>query len=315
VFVFPGQSSATPDSVVRARLAHAASAHVVDVACRVLGVERASRYLSDDGAALESNRDVQLSVFLATQMYLTALASEGVQADQSLGLSLGEYSHLVEIGALDLEDALTLVDERGRCYDEAPPGVMVTVMAVDHDTVADVVARAQAHGPVVISNYNARTQHVLAGAREAVARAAAMLEDEHGAITRTIEERVPMHSPLMRPVAEAFAPALMRAPWRTPARPYWPNVAGAPITCTSPQDFIANLTRHVSAPVRWHTSIEAVMASHPDAAFVEVGPGHVLHNLLSRARRGVRCSRVDGLEDAEPAAHFRSTVEVLRDRL
>jgi acyl transferase domain-containing protein len=141
-----------------------------------------------------------------------------------------------------------------------------------------------------------------------------MLQDEHGAMTTTIEERVPMHSPLMRPVAEAFAPALTRAPWRTPARPYWPNVAGAPIACTGPQDIIGNLTRHVSEPVRWQTSIDGVMASHPDASFVEVGPGRVLHNMLSRARRRVRCSRVDGLHVAAPASHFRSTVEVLRDR-
>ena len=314
VFMFPGQSSATPDLLVRARLAHAASAQVVDAAHRVLGAERASRYLSDDGAALESNRDVQLSVFLATQMYLTALASEGVHADQSLGLSLGEYSHVVEIGALALEDALALVDERGRCYDEAPPGIMVTVMAVDHDTVAEVVARVQTHGPVAISNYNAPTQHVLAGTREAVARAAAVLEDEHGAITNTIEERVPMHSTLMRPVAEMFAPALTRAPWRTPARPYWPNVAGAPVACAGPRDFIGSLTRHVSEPVRWQTSIDAVVASHPDVSFVEVGPGRVLHNLLKRAKRGVPCSRVDGLDEAGPAAHFQSIVEVLRDR-
>lgn len=314
VFMFPGQSSATPDLLVRARLAHPASAHVVDVASRVIGTQRASRYLSRDGAALQTNRDVQLSVFLATQMYLTALTSEGVHADQSLGLSLGEYSHLVEIGALDLDDALALVDERGRCYDDAPPGVMVSVLAVDHDTVAEVVAQAQAHGPVVISNYNAPTQHVLAGAREAVAWAAARLEDEYGAMTTTIERHVPMHSPLMQPVAEAFAPVLTRAPWRTPARHYWPNVAGAPLACTDPRDFIGHLTRHVSEPVRWQASMDAIIASHPDASFVEVGPGRVLHNMLSRARRGVRCLRVDGLDDAEPAAHFRSTVEVLRDR-
>ncbi len=313
-FLFPGQSSATPDLLVRARLAHPAAAQVVDVAYRVLGPERASRYLSHDGAALQNNRDVQLSVFLATQMYLTALASEGVRADQSLGLSLGEYSHLVDIGALDLEHALALVDERGRCYDEAPPGVMVTVLAVDHDTVAEVVARAQDHGPIVISNYNAPTQHVMAGTRDAVAWAAATLEDEHGAMTATIEERVPMHSPLMGHVAEAFAPALTRAPWRTPKRPYWPNVAGAPLAGAEPRDFVSNLTRHVSEPVRWQTSIDAVVAAHPDVSFVEVGPGRVLHNMVSRAWRGVRCSRVDGLGDTEPAAHFRSTLEVLRDR-
>jgi len=57
-------------------------------------------------------------------------------AGRSLGLSLGEYSHLVHIGALELDDALRLVDERGRCYDEAPPGTMATVLTVDRETVA-----------------------------------------------------------------------------------------------------------------------------------------------------------------------------------
>jgi [acyl-carrier-protein] S-malonyltransferase len=314
VFLFPGQSSATPDLLVRARLAHPAAAQVADVAYRVLGADRASRYLSHDGAPLQSNRDVQLSVFLATQMYLTALATEGIHADQSLGLSLGEYSHLVDIGALDLESALALVDERGRCYDEAPHGVMVTVLAVDHDTVASVVEQAQSRGRVVISNYNAPTQHVLAGSRDAVAWAASTLEDEHSAMTATIEERVPMHSPLMDGVAQAFAPALSRAPWHAPTRPYWPNVAGAPVASASAGDFVSNLTRHVSEPVRWQTSIDAVVAAHPGVSFVEVGPGRVLHNMVSRAWRGVPCSRVDGLHDADPATHFRSTLEVLRAR-
>jgi [acyl-carrier-protein] S-malonyltransferase len=166
----------------------------------------------------------------------------------------------------------------------------------------------------VISNYNAPTQHVLAGSRDAVTWAAATLEDEHAAMTATIEERVPMHSPLMAGVAQAFTPALTRAPWRAPRRPYWPNVAGAPIAAAGADDFVSSLMRHVSEPVRWQTSIDAVVAAHPDVSLVEVGPGRVLHNMVSRAWRGVRCSRVDGLNDADPAAHFRSTLEVLRAR-
>jgi acyl transferase domain-containing protein len=147
-----------------------------------------------------------------------------------------------------------------------------------------------------------------------VAWAASTLEDEHGAHTATIEERVPMHSPLMAEVARAFAPALTRAPWRTPARPYWPNVAGAPMAAAGAPDFVSNLTRHVSEPVRWQTSIDAVVAAHPDVSFVEVGPGRVLHNMVSRAWRGVRCSRVDGVGEVEPADHFQATLEVLRAR-
>ena len=101
VFLFPGQSSASPDAVNRALQAHPAAAAVAGVARAVLGDTTANAYLNPEGARLESNRDIQVTVFLASQMYLAALAAEGIDGHVSLGLSLGEYSHMVHIGALD----------------------------------------------------------------------------------------------------------------------------------------------------------------------------------------------------------------------
>ena len=312
VFMFPGQSSVGPAILSRARLAHPAAEAVVDRARAVLGDTRASEYFDPAGARLRSNRDTQITVFLATQMYLAALQAEGLDAGWSLGLSLGEYSHLVHIGALDFEAALRLVDERGRCYDEAPPGIMATVLAVDRDSVAAVVERAQAHGPIVISNVNAPTQHVIAGSEAAVTWAAATLEDEHLAHIAIIERRVPMHSPMMAPVAEAFAPALARAPWKTATKPYLPNVTASPIERPQASDFIGHLTRHVSETVLWQQSIEHVTAAHDGACLVEVGPGGVLHNMIGRAWKKVRSRRVDAPDGADPRAHFAATVEALR---
>jgi len=312
IFLFPGQSSASPGVLNRALQAHPAAASVADIARAVLGESRADAYLNPGGARLASNRDVQVTVFLASQMYLAALAAEGIDAGGSLGLSLGEYSHMVHIGALALADALRLVDERGRCYDEAPPGVMVTILAVDHDTVADVVDAAGVHGSIVISNYNAPTQHVIAGEAGAVQWAASTLEDEHGAHTAVIERRVPMHSPLMAPVATAFSPALAQAPWRVPAADYLPNVTGTPVASATADDFVSHLARHVSEPVRWHASVDLVATRHPEAVFVEVGPGAVLHNMMGRAWRSLRRARVDAPDDISPQDHFAATVEALR---
>jgi [acyl-carrier-protein] S-malonyltransferase len=310
--MFPGQSSATPDVLIRATQAHRSAVEVTEAAHRVLGPTRAAAYFHPDGAPLDSNRDVQVTVFLATQMYLAGLAAEGIRCDHSLGLSLGEYSHLVDIGALGLDDALCLVDERGRCFDEAPDGVMVTVLGVDHDTVAEVVEQAQGQGPLVISNYNAPTQHVIAGTRAAASWAASTLEDQHAAFTLIIEERVPMHSPLMADVARAFTPALERAPWRTPLRNYRPNVTGAPVDGAAASDFVSHLARHVSEPVRWRESVDAVVAANPDATFVEVGPGRVLQNMVSRAWRGTPCLRVDAVDEVAPGPYFTNTIEALR---
>jgi [acyl-carrier-protein] S-malonyltransferase len=312
VFLFPGQSSVGPQVLSRARSAHPAAEPIADLARAVLGDARASQYLDEHGARLRSNRDIQITVFLATQMYLAALEAEHVEAVSSLGLSLGEYSHLVHIGALDLDHALRLVDERGRCYDEAPPGIMATVLAVDHDTVASVVRDAGVFGPIAVSNINTPTQHVIAGAEPAVSWAIATLEDEHAAHTTVIERRVPMHSPMMAPVANAFAPALARAPWKTATKPYVPNVTATPIAHPTREDFIAHLTRHVSEPVLWYRSVNALASAYPDATFIEVGPGGVLHNMMGRAWRGLRRARLDAPAGLDSREHCAATVGALR---
>ena len=312
VFMFPGQSSVGPAIVTRALQSHPAAEQVALRAAEVLGGARTSEYLDPAGNRLRSNRDTQITVFLATQLYLAALEAAGIGAACSLGLSLGEYSHIVHIGALDFDEALRLVDEGGRCYDKAPPGIMATVLAVDHDTVAEVVDRARVHGVIAISNVNAPTQHVIAGDETAVTWAAATLEDDHAAHIAIIERRVPMHSPLMAPVAEVFERALARAAWCTGAGSYLPNATASPIAAPTANDFISHLKRHVSEPVLWQRSLDHLVANHPDATFLEVGPGGVLHNMMGRAWRTVSRLRVDAPDGIDPRDHFAATVEALR---
>jgi len=312
VFLFPGQSSVRPDAIGRARQAHPAAEALVGRAAAVLGAADARAYLHAPEARLESNRDVQIAVFLASQMYLQALAAEGLEADASLGLSLGEYSHLVHIGALTFEDTLALVSARGRCYDQAPEGVMVTVLGADRATVSAVVDEAVAHGCAVISNYNAPTQHVVAGEADAVAWVATRLEDEYGAHTTVIERRVPMHSPLMSGVGATFATSLASAAWQRPALAYLPNVSATPVPAATPADFVEHLTAHVSAPVLWDRSVDSAAAAHGTATFVEVGPGAVLHNMLGRAWKGLRRARLDAEDGLDPRQHFAHTVEGFR---
>jgi [acyl-carrier-protein] S-malonyltransferase len=255
---------------------------------------------------------VQVVGFLASQMYLAALSAERIAGTCSLGLSLGEYSHLVHIGAIGFDEALRLVEERGRCFDQAPPGMMATVLALDHAPVAAVIERARMHGEIVISNYNAPTQHVISGSTAAVEWAARTLEAEHLAHVEVIERRVPMHSPLMSDVGRRFAGALARTWWSMPSREYWPNVAGTPLPTPSADDLVSCLTRHVSEPVRWQTSVDAIVHAFPNATFVEIGPGGVLTNMLRRAWRGVRCARIDANDEVDPRGYFTLTVESLR---
>ncbi len=281
--MFPGQSSRYPEMIDRLwQWAEADARAVLGEASAALGRDLRAHYRADNPAIFATNRDVQLGVFLANHIHLCALERAGVRAGLSLGLSLGEYNHLVHAGALAFLPALRLVDARGAAYDAGPEGAMASVFPLPVEALREVVARAAALGPLEIGSFNSPTQHVLSGARAAVDAAAAILDEEHGVECRIIEERVPMHASIFAPVAAALRPALERAPWRAPRFGYLPNVLGHFEDARAPERIASLLALHVHRPVLFRASIDFLVERCPDAAFVEVGPRGVLHNLLSR---------------------------------
>jgi [acyl-carrier-protein] S-malonyltransferase len=223
-------------------------------------------------------------VFLASHLHYLALASLGLRTQLSIGLSLGEFNHLVHIGAIDFIDALQLVDERGRCCDAGPPGKMMAVMPLETDELEGHFSDFEADGILEIVNYNSPTQHVIGGHAHLVDKMAGILEDEAFAICVDVNERSAMHSRLMDSAAEAFFPALRAVTWRTPQADYRPNVE--PETLLDSSERIPELLkRHLSRPIHFRRSLEHLLAAGKDTVLVEVGPGNTLSNLVARWRR------------------------------
>lgn len=300
--MFPGQSSRYPEMLERLMAAAPAeSTRVLTEAAAILGRDLVAHYRTDNAAMFARNRDVQVGVFIVNHVYLRLLQQRDVTADVSLGLSLGEYNHLVHIGALSFADALRVVDARGTAYDAGPDGAMLCVFPMELEELRSIVDRARDHGTLEVANFNSPTQHVLAGERAAVIAAAAILEEECFVECVWIEDRIPMHSSRFAPVATQFRRELERAPWTEPVKPYLPNVLGEFLPIATRDDFIDLLTRHVHQPVRWRESIDAVAERFEDAIFVEVGPRSVLYNLLHRTWRPNRKFKSDHPGDLEAA--------------
>lgn len=310
VFMFPGQSSRYPEMVQRLiGLSPVANGAIVDLAADTLGRDLRRHYRADNPDIFATNRDVQVGVFLTNHLFLESLRAAGIVADRSLGASLGEYNHLVEIGALEFGAALLLVDARGIAYDSGPGGAMASVSPLELDDLRGVVGRAAVHGTLEIANLNSPTQHVISGERAAVEAALNILEEEFYVPGVVIEPRIPMHSSRFAPVAAAFRTELERAPWKMPQRPYLPNVYGHAVDAPSADDLVEALSLHVHSPVLWRASLEVLTDGHPDAVFVEVGPRAVLHNLLGRKWLAHRKHKTDGRGDLH--AHFAAVVEEL----
>jgi [acyl-carrier-protein] S-malonyltransferase len=294
IFLFPGQSSRDPEMFERARAA------APEATAEALGTwERlAGRAF---GGEPTSNLEIQLAVHLAISVYRRIAAEHGLAPLASAGLSLGEYSHLVQIGALNEAAALELITARGRAYDDGPAGMMVAVQPTDASELRPFIEQVRGEigigpGDLAISNYNGPRQVVVAGATGAVERLLEVVDEVLYPHTAVIERRIPMHTGRFAPVAEAFRPALERAPWCSPSAVWWSNVTGAPVEAPTARDFIDLLGRHVSEPVQWHRTVDALLAAHPDAVVVEVGPRRVLRDLIARWHRQTPVFSLDAMD-------------------
>lgn len=302
VFMFPGQSSRYPEMIRRIVEAYAPARSIVQNASDILARDLFSVYQTES-EAFELNRDVQVGVFLTSHLYMLALQANGVDADSSLGLSLGEYNHLVHIGAIDFEAALRLVDARGRVYDEGPEGMMVALFPIDREEVEDVLKRVQDVGCVQIANFNTPSQFVIAGQTAAVLAAMEIAQEEFSIDPVIIEKKIPMHTPVFRCVADALLPHLERAPFRTPSRPYISNVLGTVVENPTPARIVELLAQHVYSPVLWRQAIDDMAGRVPEAVFVEVGPRGVLYNMLQKRWHANLKFKTDVREDIAANIH------------
>jgi [acyl-carrier-protein] S-malonyltransferase len=299
VFMYPGQSSRYPTCIEKLLHYDSLPGQILERAADILHWDLRGEFRSDNPEIFACNENIQVGIFLTNFIYGRLLNRAGVVAVASLGQSLGEYNHLVDIGALTFEAALRLVASRGALYDCGPSGAMAAVGPIEAEPL-DAVLRT-IDGPVTISNFNSPTQQVIGGARGAVETALAVLETKHFLQGTIIEPNIAMHTPLFAEVGHRFRPVLEAAEWASVAKPYLPNVTATPVNEPSREMIVALLTEHVYRPVLWRQSMEMVAASYPEAIFVEVGARAILFNLLRRQWLPNKKLKVDPDIEAPPA--------------
>jgi malonyl CoA-acyl carrier protein transacylase len=135
---------------------------------------------------------------------------------------------------------------------------------------------------LAIGVHAALRQCVLSGTAGAMEAVLARVEADLFVEASVVDPRLPMHSPVFRPVAERLARALERTRFFAPWKPWLPNVLGRFEFDTVPARLRELLALHVWRPVLWRQALETLDAQVPDPVYVEVGPKAVLTNLIGR---------------------------------
>jgi [acyl-carrier-protein] S-malonyltransferase len=225
------------------------------------------------------------------------LAERGLAPAFVAGHSLGEYSANVVAGTMYFADALRIVRRRGQYMQEAVPvgtGAMSAVLGLDADSVALACREAAQDGVVSPANLNGGGQIVIAGDREAVARAGDRLKALGARRVIPLPVSAPFHCALMKPAEMRLAPELRALPTYEPKMPIVANVdAGVKRDAKSA---IEALVRQVSSPVQWEAVVRR-LASEGVTTYVEVGPGTVLTGLVRKIDRGAQALSVGSPDD------------------
>ena len=198
------------------------------------------------------------------------------------GHSLGEYSALVCAGVLDFQDAVKLVELRGKLMQQAVPegtGAMYAIIGLDNEAIINACKQAEQSEVVSAVNFNSPGQVVIAGAKAAVERAAALCKDAGAKRALPLAVSVPSHCALMKPAADQLSVSLESITLKAPTVSVLNNVD---VKAETDADAIRNaLVRQLYSPVRWTETVEKMSHSGVEV-LVEIGPGKVLNGLTKR---------------------------------
>ncbi|HEX2199841.1 MAG TPA: ACP S-malonyltransferase [Burkholderiales bacterium] len=250
-------------------------------AAAVLGSEFVR--LLDEGPAEQLNLTLHTQPAMVTAGYAAYRAwceLGGARPEVVAGHSLGEYTALVAAGALSFKDCLPLVRFRAQSMQEAVPegqGAMAAILSLNDEQVRQ--ACAQAGGEVQAVNFNAPGQVVIAGEKQAVARAIEACKARGAKRAMALPVSAPFHSSLMRPAGRKLQGYLEKVPFAAPEIALVNNVDVAVLQ--EPAAIKDALVRQAASPVRWVETIQK-MREMGVTHIVECGPGKVLAGLTRR---------------------------------
>jgi phthiocerol/phenolphthiocerol synthesis type-I polyketide synthase E len=216
---------------------------------------------------LQETTTAQLSLFVTEYALAQLWLSWGIQPQALAGHSIGEYVAACLAGVFTLEDALSIVTNRGRLMQELPGGGMLAV------PLSELQLRPFLSDDITIAAVNGPSRCTIAGPYNAIDKLMGQLHDD-GISFRRLHTSHAFHSPMMEPAMHRFREVVASVKLRPPKLPYLSNLSGGWVTMEEATDpnYWAN---HICATVRFGDNLATLLADE-NAVLLELGPGHML---------------------------------------
>jgi len=281
-FIFPGQGAQYIgmgkdfyDNFTEAR-------HVYEEANDALSMDLDKLIFHGNEEELMKTENTQPAILATSIAMLRCLEKEGIKAEYTAGLSLGEYSSIVLAEGIDFCDTIKIVRERGRFMQDAVPlgvGGMVAILGLEEDKLPDIIESSKDYGVIEVANYNCPGQIVISGQVKTLKIAAKKASELGAKRVVNLSVSAPFHSSLLSGTGEKLRKELSKYNIKDLNKKVVANVDAKVLM--NKDDLKEKLVKQVSHSVLWQQSVEFMINEGVDT-FIEIGPGKSLTSFVKR---------------------------------
>lgn len=296
--IFPGQGAQKVGMAQDLYQQDTKATEILDAAQDAAGFDLLETMFTDEEGKLGETENTQPALLTHSIALLNALGD--VDADYTMGHSLGEYSSLVAAKVLAFEDAVKIVRKRGELMAQAFPsgvGSMAAVLGLDYDDVAKICEDLSVEGSIIEpANINSPGQVVVSGHKTAIDRI--VKEGKSLGAKRVLPLKVsgPFHSSMMQVIEKDFEDYINQFEWHDAEIPVVQNYHAQ--AETDAEVIKQNMVKQLYSPVQFIQSTEYLIEQGVDH-FIEIGPGKVLSGLIKKINRDVKLTSIQTLEDVK----------------
>ena len=277
-FLFPGQGSQKVGMGKDLYETYEEVRKVYDKVSKITGINIKEISFEGPEEILNETKNTQLAILTHSLAILELLHKNGITAQMSAGLSLGEYTALIEAKAISFEEGVKLVQKRGEIMQNLTPEgnwKMAAIMGLESKEVEEACGKVQS-GFVVPANYNTVGQIVISGEKEA-----GNIAQELGAKkVMFLNTAGPFHTEKLSKCSEALKEELDKVTINTKTNTkVIKNIDGKPYQGID--DIRTILAKHIINPVRFDKVLQTMLENGIDT-FIEIGTGKTLSGFIKR---------------------------------